>query len=80
MAGVGDGRIVYTREDDRLLRFIRRNIYGVTDESLDQFELAKLVKGFNIRYFDSRPMPGWTNGTVGRERLPQRAILIELML
>ncbi|HEX6825190.1 MAG TPA: prepilin-type N-terminal cleavage/methylation domain-containing protein, partial [Nitrospiraceae bacterium] len=29
-------RIVYTREGDRLLRFVRRNLYGLTDESVEQ--------------------------------------------
>ena len=73
-------RIVYTRENDRLLRFIRRNIYGVTDESLDQFELAKPVKGFNLRYFDPRAN-AWLDEWDGRSRTaPPAAILIELTL
>ena len=73
-------RIVYTRENDRLLRFIRRNIYGVTDESLDQFELANLVQGFNIRYFDSRANV-WLDEWDGRTKTsPPSAILIELVL
>ena len=73
-------RIVYTRENDRLLRFIRRNIYGITDESLDQFELAKLVKGFNLRYYDSQANV-WLDEWDGRTRTsPPSAILIELIL
>ena len=73
-------RIVYTRENDRLLRFIRRNIYGVTDESLDQFELAKLVRGFNLRYFDPQANV-WVDEWDGRTRTsPPSAILIELVL
>ena len=73
-------RIVYTRENDRLLRFIRRNIYGVTDESLDQFELAKLVKGFNLRYFDPKANV-WVDEWDGRTRTSApTAILIELTL
>jgi general secretion pathway protein J len=73
-------RVVYTREGDRLLRFIRRNIYGVTDESLDQFELAKPVKGFNIRYFDPQAK-AWLDEWDGRARnYSPRAILIELIL
>jgi general secretion pathway protein J len=73
-------RIVYTREDDRLLRFIRRNIYGVTDESVDRFELANLVKGFNIRYFDAQAN-AWLDEWDGRTRTSTpRAILIELIL
>jgi general secretion pathway protein J len=73
-------RIVYTRENDRLLRFIRRNIYGVTDESLDQFELARFVKGFNIRYFDAQAN-AWLDEWDGRTRTSTpTAILIELTL
>jgi general secretion pathway protein J len=73
-------RILYTREGDRLLRFIRRNIYGVTDESLDRFELAKFVTGFNIRYFDVQAN-AWTDEWDGRTRTsPPSAILIELAL
>lgn len=73
-------RIVYTREEDRLLRFIRRNIYGVTDESLDRFELAKPVKAFNIRYFDPQANV-WLDEWDGRARTsPPSAILIELTL
>ena len=47
-------RVVYTREHDRLIRFTRRNLYGLTDESLDQTELADRVSGFNIRYYDGQ--------------------------
>jgi general secretion pathway protein J len=73
-------RIVYTREYDRLLRFIRRNIYGVTDESLDRFELAKLVRAFNLRYFDPQANV-WVDEWDGRTRTsPPTAILIELTL
>jgi general secretion pathway protein J len=73
-------RIVYTRERDRLLRVIRRNIYGVTDESLSQFELATLVRGFNIRYFDVQAN-AWADEWDGRSRTsPPSAILIELIL
>ena len=73
-------RIVYTREGDRLLRFIRRNIYGVTDESIDRFELARLVKAFNLRYFDAQNN-AWLDEWDGRTRTsPPSAILIELTL
>jgi general secretion pathway protein J len=73
-------RILYTREGDRLLRFIRRNLYGVTDESLDRLELAKFVTGFNIRYFDVQAN-AWTDEWDGRSRTsPPSAILIELIL
>ena len=47
-------RVVYTRERDRLIRFTRRNLYGLTDESVDQTDLADRVSGFNIRYYDGQ--------------------------
>lgn len=73
-------RIVYTRENDRLIRFIRRNIYGMTDDTIDQFELAKLVKGFNIRYFDAQANV-WMDEWDGRAKTsPPAAVLIELAL
>lgn len=73
-------RIVYTREQDRVLRFTRRNIYGITDDSVDQFELAKFVKGFNIRYFDVQAN-AWLDEWDGRAKTaPPSAVLIELTL
>ena len=73
-------RIVYTREGDRLLRFVRRNIYGMTDDTLDQFEMVKRVKGFNLRYFDSQANV-WSDEWDGRARTtPPSAVLIELTL
>lgn len=44
-------RVIYTREGDRLIRFVRRNLYGLTDESVEQVDLATKVKGFNVRYY-----------------------------
>lgn len=73
-------RIVYTREGDRLLRFIRRNLYGLTDEGLDQLELVKRVKSFNVRYYDSRTKV-WADEWDGRTtNAPPTAVLIELTL
>src|SRR5215813_5619240 len=69
-----------TQEGDRLLRFIRRNLYGLTDEGLDQLELMKRVKSFNIRYYDSRANV-WADEWDGRTRnAPPTAVLIELTL
>lgn len=73
-------RIVYTREGDRLLRFVRRNLYSLTDESVEQIELATKVKGFNIRYYDGKGnvwLDEWDGK--GRPGIP-KAILIELTL
>jgi general secretion pathway protein J len=73
-------RIVYTREGDRLLRFVRRNLYGLTDESVEQVELATKVKGFNVRYYDGMGnvwMDEWDGH--GRGKSP-KAILLELTL
>lgn len=71
-------RIVYTREGDRLLRFVRRNLYGLTDESVEQVELATRVKGFNVRYYDGKNKL-WVDEWDGRGRsATPKAILIEL--
>jgi general secretion pathway protein J len=71
-------RIVYTREGDRLLRFVRRNLYGLTDESVEQVELATKVKGFNVRYYDGKNNI-WLDEWDGRARPGSpKAILIEL--
>jgi general secretion pathway protein J len=71
-------RIVYTREGDRLLRFVRRNLYGLTDESVEQVELAAKVKGFNVRYYDGKSKL-WVDEWDGRGRTgTPKALLIEL--
>jgi general secretion pathway protein J len=73
-------RIVYTREGDRLLRFVRKNLYGLTDESVEQVELATKVKGFNVRYYDGKSNL-WLDEWDGRARPGSpKAILIELTL
>lgn len=72
-------RIVYTREGDRLLRFARKNLYGLTDESVEQVELATRVKGFNVRYYDNKSNL-WLDEWDGRGRGAPKAILIELTL
>lgn len=73
-------RIVYTREGDRLLRFVRRNLYGLTDESVTQIELATKVKGFNLRYYDGKSNL-WLDEWDGRGRSgAPKAVLIELTL
>jgi general secretion pathway protein J len=72
-------RIVYTREGDRLLRFVRRNLYGLTDESVEQVELANKVKGFNVRYYDGRSNV-WLDEWSGSVRGAPKAILLELTL
>ena len=73
-------RIVYTREGDRLLRFSRRNLYSLTDESIEKVELATKVKGFNVRYYDGKSqlwLDEWDSR--GKPGAP-KAILIELTL
>jgi general secretion pathway protein J len=73
-------RIVYTREGDRLLRFVRRNLYGLTDESVEQVELATKVKGFNVRYYDGRSKL-WVDAWDGRGQTgTPLAVLIEVTL
>ena len=68
-------RVVYTREGDRLIRFVRRNIYGLTDESLDQVDLAEQMKGFNLRYFDGQGHV-WTDEWLA-SKMP-KALVIEV--
>lgn len=71
-------RIVYAREGDRLLRFVRRNLYGLTDDSIEQVELATKVKGFNVRYYDGTNnlwVDEWDSR--GRSGTP-KVLLIEL--
>lgn len=68
-------RVVYAREGDRLIRYVRRNIYGLTDESLDQLELTDHVKGFNLRYFDGQGLAWTDEWAVGK--MP-KALLIEV--
>ena len=73
-------RIVYTREGDRLLRFSRRNLYSLTDESVEKIELATKVKGFNVRYYDGKSqlwLDEWDSR--GKPGTP-KAILLELTL
>lgn len=73
-------RMVYTREGDRLLRLVRRNLYGLSDDSVEQLELAGMVKGFNVRYYDSTNNL-WVDEWDGRARSkPPAALLIELTL
>ena len=69
-------RVVYTRERDRLIRFAKRNLYALTDESLQQVELAKSVRAFNLRYFDAQSRI-WVDEWPGAKKLP-KALLIEV--
>lgn len=71
-------RVVYTRERDRLIRFVRRNLYTLTDtnESLDQMELADRVQAFNIRYYDDQNRM-WLDEWPTVPKIP-KALLIEV--
>lgn len=72
-------RIVYTREGDRLLRFSRTNLYGLTDESIEQVVLATKVKEFNIRYYDGKGKL-WLDEWSNRGQESPKVILLELTL
>lgn len=73
-------RVVYAREGDRLLRLVRRNLYGVTDESIEQVALVEHVRSFNLRYYDALGRV-WLDEWDGRSRgTNPRALLIELVL
>ena len=69
-------RVVYTRDRDRLMRFARRNIYGLTDESVDQVELANHVKAFNVRYYDAQARI-WADEWSTITKMP-KAVLFEV--
>ena len=71
-------RVVYTRERDRLIRFVRRNLYTLTDtqESLSQMELADRVHAFNIRYYDDQNRI-WIDEWPAVTKIP-KALLIEV--
>ncbi|WHZ30356.1 MAG: hypothetical protein OJF51_005159 [Nitrospira sp.] len=71
-------RVVYTRERDRLIRFVRRNLYTLTDtnETLDQMELADRVQAFNIRYYDDQNRL-WVDEWPAVPKIP-KALLIEV--
>jgi general secretion pathway protein J len=71
-------RVVYTRERDRLIRFVRRNLYTLTDtkESLSQMELADRVQAFNIRYYDDQNRI-WIDEWPAVSKIP-KALLIEV--
>ena len=69
-------RVIYTREGERLIRFVRRNLYGLTDESVDQVNLAMKVKGFNVRYY-SRQGQVWLDEWSSTGPLPT-ALLLEI--
>lgn len=67
-------RVVYTRERDRLIRFVRRNRYSLTDEALDQVELADRVRGFNVRYYDGQSRI-WTDEWRTNNKMPTVLLL-----
>ena len=68
-------RVVYTRERDRLIRFVRRNLYTLTDtnETLDQMELADRVQAFNIRYYDDQNRI-WIDEWPAVQKLPKAVV------
>ncbi len=73
-------RVVYVREGDRLLRFVRRNLFGLTDESIDRLELMQNVKSFNVRYYDGTARI-WADEWDGRAHAKTpAAVLIELTI
>ncbi len=73
-------RVIYSREGDRLYRFVRRNLYGITDETVDRLELAGRIKGFNVRYYDGTARL-WADEWDGRARNKgPAAVLLELSL
>lgn len=73
-------RVVYAKVGKKLIRFVRPNIYTLTEEGVRQTDVADQVAGFNIRYYD-RQARVWIEQWDGRSRktLPQ-GFMIELTL
>jgi type II secretion system protein J len=73
-------RVVYAKVGKKLVRFVRPNIYTLSEEGIRQTEVADEVAGFNIRYYDSQARV-WIEQWDGRSRktLPQ-GFMIELIL
>ena len=73
-------RVVYAKVDKKLVRFVRPNIYTLSEEGIRQTDVADAVAGFNIRYYDSQARV-WIEQWDGRSRktLPQ-GFMIELIL
>ena len=69
-------RVIYTREGDRLIRFVRRNLYGLTEESLEQADLANNVTGFNVRYYSGQSR-AWADEWTASGSMPT-AVLVEV--
>ncbi|CAI4032020.1 Type II secretion system protein J (modular protein) [Nitrospira tepida] len=73
-------RVVYAKVGRKLVRFVRPNIYTLSEEGVRQTDVADQVAGFNIRYYDSQARV-WIEQWDGRSRktLPQ-GFMIELIL
>lgn len=73
-------RVVYAKVGRKLVRFVRPNIYTLSEEGVRQTDVADHVAGFNIRYYD-RQSRVWIEQWDGRSRktLPQ-GFMIELTL
>lgn len=73
-------RVLYTREENRLLRIAGVNAYIFTPDAVEQVDLATGVAGFNVRYYD-RAAQLWVDvwDGQGRTTLPA-AVMIELTL
>lgn len=73
-------RVVYAKVGKKLVRFVRPNIYTLSEEGIRQTNVADQVAGFNIRYYD-RQARVWIEQWDGRSRktLPQ-GFMIELTL
>ena len=73
-------RVLYAREETRLVRYEIANPYIIAVDAVEQTELANQVAGFNVRYYD-REAKAWLDawGGQGRAGLPGGA-MIELTL
>ena len=76
----GSVRVVYRLDNDKLIRWEMRNIYGVSTFDIMESEVATDVVAFDLRYFD--PVSNqWIDIWDSRSRnsLP-KAVMIEIVL
>jgi len=69
-------RVLYVRDEARLVRYEIVNPYIFTVDAVEQVELATGVAGFNVRYYD-RSAKAWQDawGGEGRTTLPGAAMI-----
>ncbi len=73
-------RLVYARQDDRLVRFSTHHLYGVSAASFYQDEVAEGVRGFNVRYYDGKSRQWVDEWDSQVTKSPPQAVMVEVSL